>query len=85
MKFHEGFCQSQPCQKEHRYRCANCDEIFLATSTDHYTPEFSHTLPTRWWPACSQLCSFELLGPIQQPMDPDVAISYVIDEGDLHD
>lgn len=56
MKFHEGFCQNQPCFKEHRYKCNVCSTLFNASQDTQYTPPGAVTLPTQYYPACSSSC-----------------------------
>ncbi len=77
MKYHDGFCQAQPCAKEHHYLCPNCDERFIANADTQYTPPGKYTLPTRYWPGCSPLCLDDLethallhTGQTIAPIDP---------------
>ncbi len=61
MKRHEGMCNPPNlCRLIHTYRCQNCDQIFEASIETQYTPQDQPTLPTRYWPACSELCANDL-------------------------
>jgi len=87
MKYHDGFCQGQPCAKEHHYLCVICDTRFITSATTHFTPEGRYTVPTINWPTCSPFCLAEHLAQSaqnDQPFQDNPFELPGLHEGDTH-